>query len=73
MGGADDLRDILDGTTIAVLKQIESLGYAVVVRFDGRQVTAIHSESGERVACTNDDPYLAACDAARLVGIDLEG
>jgi hypothetical protein len=41
MGGADDLRDILDGTTIAVLKQIEGLSYAVIVRFGGRQVTAI--------------------------------
>jgi hypothetical protein len=28
MGGADDLRHILDGTTIAVLKQIEGLEYS---------------------------------------------
>jgi hypothetical protein len=32
MGGADDLRHILDGTTIAVLRQIEGPGYAVVVQ-----------------------------------------
>lgn len=72
MGGADDLRDILEGTTIAVLRQIEGLGYAVVVRFDGRQVTAIHSESGERVACTDEDPYLAACEVAHLAGVELD-
>jgi hypothetical protein len=35
--GADDLRHILDGTTIAVLKQIEGLGYPHAVTGRPRQ------------------------------------
>jgi hypothetical protein len=68
----NDLRKFLDGTTIAILRQIEATGWAVLVKEQGRQITAIHSDMADRVAVMNEDPYKAACELAGLVGIELD-
>jgi hypothetical protein len=68
----ETLRRYFDGTGIALLKQIESLGFTVIIRAEGRNLVA-HDRAGACIEAANDEPYIAACKLAALAGIDLEG
>ena len=57
--------------TRILLEQIGSLGYAVTVT--AGCVEAVHEQTGEvhRVRFDDGERYRAACQLARLVGVDL--
>lgn len=64
--------------TKAILKTIEKLGYAVMIRRTGEAVELVAVNESERHVARCDDgdgdeeTYRAACRLAELVGIDLE-
>jgi len=64
----------MEGTTRAILRQVQSLGYRV--RVESSYLVA--TKEGERLKVWLDDEaedpkYKAACELAAAVGIDLEG
>ena len=58
-----------DRTDKVILEHLGSLGYAITVT--AGCIEAVHEQTGELHRVRFDDKYKAACQLARLVGIDL--
>lgn len=71
MGIADSLLGKADGTTIAILNQIESLGFVLLILDEGREVSAYKSGVSDRFRVQGEDAYVVACELAKQTGIDL--
>lgn len=65
----------MEPLTNAILRQVQSLGFAIQTRHDGQAVifAAVERETGQTftVRADDGDGYRAACELAELVGIDL--
>ena len=65
----------MDTVTKALIETIGNTGYEVSIMYDDDArpvVTAIDERTGESFIVRHADLYLAACELAEQVGIDLE-